>query len=99
MPNRAQFKEETAKADSSFDRNSLNPEFMIITLKVKPHAKEEKIVKIDDFNFLIWVKEPPIENRANRAVLRVLADYLNVAQSDIRIISGYNLRNKIIEIT
>jgi len=71
---------------------------MIIKLKVKPRAKEEKIVKMDDFNFSLWVKEPPEENKANLAALRILADYFGVAQGSIRIVSGLNSRNKIVEI-
>jgi len=71
---------------------------MRINVGVKPNSKEEKIEKIDDANFSIWVKELPIEDRANKAVLRVLADYFGIAQINIRIISGYTSRNKIIEI-
>jgi uncharacterized protein (TIGR00251 family) len=71
---------------------------MRINVGVRPNAKEEKIEKIDDANFSIWVKEPPIEGRANKAVLRVLADYFGVAQINIRIVFGYTSRNKIIEI-
>lgn len=71
---------------------------MKIFVKVKPEAKQEKVEEIDDTNFKVWVKEPPEKGRANRAVLKVLADYLNTSQSNVRIISGNTSRNKVIEI-
>ncbi len=72
---------------------------MKIFVKVKPKAKEEKVEKIDDINFKVSVKQPPEKGRANRAVMRVLADYFNIGQSNIQIISGSTSKLKIIEIT
>ena len=71
---------------------------MKIFVKVKPRARQEKIEKIDDTNFKVWVKEPPEKGRANRAVLEIMADYFNVSQSDVKIISGNTSRLKIIEV-
>jgi len=71
---------------------------MRLNIKVRPNSKEERIEKTDDFDFSVRVKEPPIEGEANKAVVRILADYFGVAQSNIRIISGYASRNKIVEI-
>lgn len=71
---------------------------MIIFVKVKPAAKEEKVEKIDEINFRVQVKEPPVEGRANRAVIKALADYFGVTQSGIRIVSGFTSRLKTIEI-
>ncbi len=71
---------------------------MKIFVKVKPAAKEEKVEKIDDVNFRVSVKEPPVEGRANRAVVRVLADYFGVTQANIRIASGFTSRSKTVEI-
>ena len=72
---------------------------MKIFVKVKPKAKEEKVIKINDKNFKVSVKEPPEKGRANHAVLRALAGYFNISQSKIKIISGATSRLKIIEIT
>ena len=72
---------------------------MRIFIKVKPAAKENKIEKIDEINFNVQVKEPPVEGRANIAVIKALADYFGVSQFDIRIVSGFTSRSKTIEIT
>ncbi len=71
---------------------------MKISVKVKPGAKEKKIIKISDTQFEIWVKEPPIQGRANFAVTRALAEYFGVSVSNIRIVAGRASRQKIIEI-
>ena len=72
---------------------------MKIFVKVNPRAKEEKVIKIDDENFKVQVKEPPEKGRANHAVLRVLAEYFDISQVNIKIISGFTSRQKVIEIT
>lgn len=71
---------------------------MKIFVKVKPKAKEEIVEKIDDANFKVSVKEPPVQGRANRAVVKALADYFNASQSNVRIISGFTSKLKTIEI-
>ena len=67
-------------------------------LKAKPNAKEDKIEKIDENHFVVSTKEPPVNGRANQAILRILADYFDVSPSQIKIISGLTSKNKIIEI-
>lgn len=71
---------------------------MKIFVKVKTRARQEKIEKIDDTNFKVWVKEAPEKGRANQSVLRVLAEYFSVSRSEIIIISGLTSRKKVVEI-
>ncbi len=71
---------------------------MKIFVKVKTKAKEDKIEKIGDNQFSVWVKELPIEGRANEAVRKMLAEYFEVAQARIKIIAGVGSKQKIIEI-
>ncbi len=71
---------------------------MRITVRVKPGSKHSGIEKIDEQNFIISVKEPPIEGRANKAVIKALAEYFGKAPSQISIVSGHTSKIKIIEI-
>ncbi len=71
---------------------------MKIFVKAKPGAKENKIKKIDESHFEVSVNQPPKENKANFAVIELLADYFEVPFSGIRIISGATSKNKILEI-
>ncbi len=71
---------------------------MKIIVKTKPGSKENKIEKIDEANYIVHVKEPPINGRANVALIKLLAEYFDVSPSLIEIISGYMARIKVIEI-
>ena len=67
-------------------------------IKVKTHAKEEKVEKISGSSLKISVKELPINNSANEEVIEILSKYFKVAKSQINIIKGLKSKNKIIEI-
>lgn len=69
---------------------------MRINVKAKPGAKEERIEEIQPGEFVVSVKEPPVQGKANAAIIRALSEYFHT--SNIRIVSGYTSRNKIIEI-
>ena len=71
---------------------------MKLFIHTKPNAREEKVEKIDETHFKISVSESPVDDKANRAVIRALADYLQLPPSRLDIISGRTARNKIVEI-
>ncbi len=71
---------------------------MKISVKVKPNNKQEKIKKISQDEFLTWIKSPAKEGKANKAVIKVLADYFSVSKSNIVLIKGEKSKNKIFEI-
>ena len=78
---------------------SSSPEkVMKIIVKAKPGAKEDNIEKVDEHNYIVCVKAPAIEGKANAAIIKLLADYFDISQSLIEIISGYTARVKVIEI-
>ncbi len=72
---------------------------MKINIQARPGAREELIEKIDENNFRVWVKEPPVQGKANVAIIKALAQFFGVSQSQVRIVSGYTSRAKIIEIS
>ena len=69
---------------------------MKISVKAKPNSHEQKVEKIDEQNFVVSVKEPPVNGMANRAIVKALSEYFHT--SGVRIVSGHISRNKIIEI-
>jgi uncharacterized protein (TIGR00251 family) len=70
---------------------------MKIQVKVKPNSKTEELSREGD-SFIAKVKEPPREGRANQAIIRLLADHYGVPQNQVRILSGFRSRNKVIEV-
>ncbi len=71
---------------------------MRIFIKAKPGAKEDKIEKIDENHFVVFVREQPQENKANKAIIKVIAKYFGVDKNSVNIISGLSSKNKVIEI-
>jgi uncharacterized protein (TIGR00251 family) len=70
---------------------------MKIQVKVKPSSRTEEVSQEGD-SFIIKVKEPPREGRANQTVIKLLAEHFGVPRSRVRILSGFRSRNKVIEV-
>lgn len=51
---------------------------MKIFVKARAGAKEERVEKIDDTHFVVAVKEPPKQGRANGAIAQALLSYFHI---------------------
>ena len=71
---------------------------MKIVVKAKPNSFEEKVEKVDESNFIVSVKEPPVKGLANRAIIKALSDFFGIHPARIKMISGFTSRQKIIEL-
>lgn len=71
---------------------------MRLFVTVKTGAKKEKVEKLSENVFRVEVKELPVDGKANKAVVKALADYLGIAQSNLYIKSGHKSKKKIIEV-
>ena len=74
---------------------------MKINVQAKPNSKQENVEKIligDEEIYRVSVKEPPVQGRANAAIIKLLADYFKAPLGKVRIVSGHASRQKIIEI-
>ncbi|MFA6963568.1 MAG: DUF167 domain-containing protein [Patescibacteria group bacterium] len=70
----------------------------LVNVKVVPGAKAEQIQISIDGSLKVWVRGKPVDGEANRAVIKILAKYFEVAPSLIGIKSGHTSRNKLIEV-
>ena len=71
---------------------------MKIFIKVKPKASQAKVVKIDKTHYQVYVTQPPEKGKANKQIIKLLADYFGVSLSKINIIAGEKGREKAVEI-
>lgn len=71
---------------------------MRFSVKVKTNAKENKVIKDKIIDFLVYTKDPAIENKANQSVINILAKFLEVPKSQISIVKGLKSKNKVVEI-
>lgn len=70
---------------------------MKIQVKVKPGSKNEGVTQKGD-TFIVTTKEPPKEGRANRQVIKLLAKHFKVPQNQVKLVSGFKQRDKVIDI-
>lgn len=71
---------------------------MRIYIKTIPRASRNKIEKISEGEYKVWLTAAPINNKANEKLVEVLADYFAISKSLIKIIGGKTSKTKIIEI-
>ena len=71
---------------------------MRIEVRVKPNSKKEEVFE-EEGVFIVRVKEPPVEGKANNATTRLLAKYFGVPVTQVEIVKGRSSRTKIIEIS
>lgn len=67
---------------------------MILHIKVKAGSKVRQLAKDSNGNWLVKINAPPIEGKANREVIRFLAEILDASQSSIQIITGHKNPHK-----
>ena len=71
---------------------------MQISITAHPNSKNPRVEK-DLFGGLhIYVKEPPLENRANGAVIGALAGYFKVKKYQITLVHGAKSKQKVFSI-
>jgi len=69
-----------------------------VSVTVKANAKQDRVEAIAGGGFRIQVKVPPIEGRANEAVVRLLAEHFHVPKSHVAIIGGVSSKRKLVKI-
>ncbi len=82
---------------------------MKIFVKAKPNSKKETIEQINpssstlrgeknEMRFVVAVKKPPGDGKANEAIAKALARHFGIARSRVRLVSGFSSREKVFEI-
>lgn len=67
---------------------------MIIRVHIQPGAKQNEIVGRYGDAVKIRLQAPPIEGRANKALIEFLAKKIGIPKSSIKITHGQSSRNK-----
>ncbi|MCI0475340.1 MAG: DUF167 domain-containing protein [Anaerolineales bacterium] len=67
-------------------------------IKVLPRASKNQIVGIEGDALKVRLNAPPVEGKANDALIAFLADALNVRRAQIEIIVGHTSRRKVVRV-
>ena len=71
---------------------------MKISVVVRVNAKRERIEKIGDDEYKIYVCAQPFEGKANKKIIKLFAENLGISKSLISIIKGHRSNKKILQI-
>lgn len=72
---------------------------MKISIIAHPNSKRPRIEEDLLGTFHVYVNQPPLEGKANKAVIEALSHHFNVKKNQVELISGAKSKNKLIEIT
>ena len=70
----------------------------MLTVKVVPGASRDRVAGMLGDALKVQVSAPPEAGKANKAVLRVLAEFLNVKPDQLQIAKGQTQPRKMIEV-
>lgn len=70
-----------------------------LTLHIQPGAKKTEFAGLHGDALKIRLAAPPVDGKANEALVKFLADVLHLPKSAITLKSGQTSRRKVLEVT
>ena len=71
---------------------------LILTLHIQPGAKKTEIADLHGDALKIRLAAPPVDGKANAALIEFLATRLGIARAQVTLKSGQTSRRKVLEI-
>ena len=79
--------------------NNKHSNELIIKIKVEPRSSKAGIIGPYGDALKVKLTSPPVEGKANKELVAVLAKELKINKKDIEIVSGQSSKNKVVRIT
>lgn len=67
-----------------------------IQIKVIPGSSRNQVKMIGANIYKVWTTEQPEKGKANRKVIGLLAEYLDVPKSEVHLVKGEGSQNKLV---
>ena len=71
---------------------------MTLKIKVKPNARASALEEQPDGTWVARVTAPPVDGKANEALIALVAEHFAVRRSQVTIKSGASARLKLLQI-
>ncbi len=71
---------------------------LTLTLHIQPGAKKTEFAGLHGEALKIRLAAPPVDGKANEALIRFVADQLGLAKSAVNLKSGQTSRRKVLEV-
>ena len=69
-----------------------------LRIRVKPGSRREELLEQPDGSWLAHVKAPPVDGKANAALVALLAEHFGLRKAQVSIRSGASGRLKLVQL-
>jgi uncharacterized protein (TIGR00251 family) len=70
-----------------------------IIVTAKPNASQNKVEKIDETHFKVWLTASPVDGKANNLLIKLLAEYFKISKSQLAVKRGKTAKTKLLIIS
>jgi uncharacterized protein (TIGR00251 family) len=77
---------------------AMSPESALLRIRVQPRAKRDEVVGERDGAIVIRLKAPPVDGKANAALVGFIAKAAGVPRSRVEIVRGATAREKVVRV-
>ena len=78
---------------------AMTGESALLSIRVQPRAKRDEVVGERDGAIVIRLKAPPVDGKANAALIGFLAKAAGVSRSQVEIVRGASSRLKAVRVS
>jgi uncharacterized protein (TIGR00251 family) len=71
---------------------------MLVPIRVIPRSSADRVDGERDGRLVVRTTAPPVDDRANGAVLKLIADHFGVRARSVTLVSGHRSRDKVVRI-
>ena len=71
---------------------------MRLYLRVIPRSSQNRIEKICEGEYKAWLNAPPVDGKANEALVEIVAKHFGVSKSAVTIVGGKSARTKMVDV-
>ena len=71
----------------------------IIQIKVKPNSRASLLEQKEDGTWLAQIKSPPVDGKANKELIALVAKHFKCHRSEVSIKTGGSSRIKLVQIS
>ena len=69
-----------------------------LKVKVKPGSRREELVELPDGSWVAHIKAPPVDGKANAALIALVAAHFGLRRAQVNIRSGAGGRLKLLQL-
>lgn len=71
-------------------------ERIYLEIKVQTRSAENSMEQLKTGEYKVRVRASPVKGEANKAVIKVIADFFNIPRSSVKILRGYKTSRKLV---